>query len=491
MNTNKEIEQIVRTWLDDRAAEPPHTSLASAMAQVATTPQQRRRWLGRWLDRGRGATRGADDRGDTDRHIGRNRIMIGITAVTAGAAALTLMATLVVPRGDSGPPVVPAAGGGATHVVAADGSGDFTTISEAVAAAAEGDTVLVAPGDYAEALVIDKDITIQGDGPRDQIVVSFPAGSGPNEMDPDGNPFYATLKVADAVATISGLTVAGAVPESGEFAVNILVVGGAPILEDLDILNSTDLDAALPIIFAAQSAPVIRGSAWSGYLVTDESSGPTIEANTISGVNAIIALNGPADVVVRDNTFQDGASISASGGVTGVITGNDFTEGFIGIDNGSDMLVEANTMTGLSGSLGAAIYVRDSGSKAHVVGNEVTDAGTAISVIGGAEAVVEDNGLVDDAIGVAWSSTATGTIEGNAISGGMTGIVIGGGSPVVSDNSVTGATRFGISIGSQATPQLSGNTVCGNGLNLMVAQGATPVLGQNDICADEPAPSAG
>ena len=64
MNTNKEIEPIVRTWLDDRAAEPPHTSLASAMAQVATTPQQRRRWLGRWLDRGRGATRGADDRGN-------------------------------------------------------------------------------------------------------------------------------------------------------------------------------------------------------------------------------------------------------------------------------------------------------------------------------------------------------------------------------------------------------------------------------------------
>ena len=208
-------------------------------------------------------------------------------------------------------------------------------------------------------------------------------------------------------------------------------------------------------------------------------------------MTAIIGLNGPAAVVVRGNTFQDGASISASGGVTGVIEGNDFTEGFIGIENGSDMLVEANTMTGLSGSLGAAIYVRDSGSKAHVVGNAVTDAETAISVIGGADAIVEDNGLVDDTIGIAWSSTAPGTIDGNTISGGVTGIVIGGGSPVVSDNSVTGATKFGISIGSQATPQLSGNTVCGNGLNLMVAKGATPVMGQNDICPDEPAPSAG
>jgi parallel beta-helix repeat protein len=73
----------------------------------------------------------------------------------------------------------------------------------------------------------------------------------------------------------------------------------------------------------------------------------------------------------------------------------------------------------------------------------------------------------------------------------VTGIAIGGGSPVVSDNSVTGATKFGISIGSQAMPQLSGNTVCGNGLNLMVAKGAAPVLGENDICTDEPAPSAG
>ena len=175
---------------------------------------------------------------------------------------------------------------------------------------------------------------------------------GANEEDPDGSPFYRTLKVVGADATISGLTVAGAVPESGEFAVNILVVGGAPLLEDLDIVNSTKIDAALPIIFAAHSTPVIRGSAWSGYLYTDESSGPTIEANAISGVNAIIGLNGPAEVVVRGNTFQDGASIIASGGVTGVIEGNDFTEGFIGIETGSDMLVEANTMTGLSGSLG-------------------------------------------------------------------------------------------------------------------------------------------
>ena len=488
MNTNKELDQIVSTWLDDRVVDPPHASLASAMAKVATTPQQRRRWLGRWFGRDADATRSTGVGGDTkDTDTGRTRLMFGITGVTAGAATLALIAALVVPRGDPGQPVVPAAGGGATHVVAADGSGDFTTIGEAVAAAAEGDTVLVKPGQYAEALVIDKGITIQGDGPREEVIVSFPTGMGTNEEDPDGSPFYRTLKVVDADATISGLTVAGAVPESGEFAVNILVVGGAPLLEDLDILNSTNIDAALPIIFAAHSTPVIRGSAWSGYLYTDESSGPTIEANTISGVNAIIWLNGPAEVVVRGNTFQDGASISASGGVTGVIEGNDFTEGFIGIDTGSDMLVEANTMTGLSGSLGAAIYVRDSGSKAHVVKNEVTDAATAISVIGGAEAIVEDNELVDDAIGIAWSSTAPGTIEGNAISGGVTGIVIGGGSPSVVGNSVEGASQRGVAIGSTASPSLSGNTVCGSATNVWLADNADPLVGENDICPDEPA----
>ena len=59
---------------------------------------------------------------------------------------------------------------GATHVVAAVGSGDFSTIGKALAAA-DGDTILVRPGSYIESLIVDKGISLQGDGPVDAIVV--------------------------------------------------------------------------------------------------------------------------------------------------------------------------------------------------------------------------------------------------------------------------------------------------------------------------------
>ena len=413
--------------------------------------------------------------------------MSNITAIAASATALALAAALVVPRGDPGPEVIPGAGTGATHVVAGDGSGDFTTITEAVAAAAEGDTVLVKPGTYAEALVIEKDITVQGDGPREEIVVTFPAGAGPNETDPDGNPFYATLKVEEADANLGGLTITGAAPDGDQFSVAVLVVGGAPQLQDLSIVTDAPADVFISLLFD-QSAPVLQDSAWAGYLYSIGSS-PTLEGNTISTVDAMLGLNGPAEVVVRGNTFLDGASISASDELTGLIEGNDFTDGGIGVDTGSDMLVRGNTFNGGARTpLGAgAILVSGTGSQARIVENKVTGSPVGVSITGGSKATVEANEFDDTNIAIAWSTMEAGTIDGNTITGGVSGIVVTGGSPAVVDNTVEGASARGISIGSLAAPSLSGNTVCGNASNLWLAEKAAPDIGENEICADEPA----
>ncbi len=73
-----------------------------------------------------------------------------------------------------------------THVADPYHRGDFTTISEAIKAAAPGDCILVRPGLYTEPLVIDKPLEILGDGPvadvqvhvRDANAVAFQASIG-------------------------------------------------------------------------------------------------------------------------------------------------------------------------------------------------------------------------------------------------------------------------------------------------------------------------
>jgi parallel beta-helix repeat protein len=58
-----------------------------------------------------------------------------------------------------------------THIVDAMWRGDFTTISEAIAAAQPGDRILVRPGYYREGLILDKPLEIIGDGNVGDIVV--------------------------------------------------------------------------------------------------------------------------------------------------------------------------------------------------------------------------------------------------------------------------------------------------------------------------------
>jgi pectin methylesterase-like acyl-CoA thioesterase len=75
--------------------------------------------------------------------------------VAAIMVATLLLALTVAGAGIAGSRLLAADG---TIVVAQDGSGTYATITEAVAAANDGDTVLVKPGTYVEAVTIAKDI---------------------------------------------------------------------------------------------------------------------------------------------------------------------------------------------------------------------------------------------------------------------------------------------------------------------------------------------
>lgn len=246
---------------------------------------------------------------------------------------------------------------GVTHIVAADGSGDFSTIAEAVAAAADGDTILVKPGTYAGSLVIDKDITLRGDGPREDITIDLP---GVALVDPP-DAVQPTL-LLDSGATVSGLTILGARRQGG-----IVVSGGAP----------------------------------------------TLEGNAIG---TVVQVAGPAQAVIRANTFLDFADVIVSGGATSRIEANHFVGGSIRIDGGRDVTLQGNVIEAPVRVVGEpGIDVRGPGATAIIQGNAVSGSGIGISVADGASAIVEGNELRDTGIGIAWFAWQPGTIVGNSV----------------------------------------------------------------------------
>jgi parallel beta-helix repeat protein len=393
--------------------------------------------------------------------------MFSATAVTAGAVALALAATLVLQHGAGEPDPVPGAED-PTHHVAADGSGDYQTINEALAAAEEGETILVAPGTYTEHLFIDKDVTLAGDGPREEIVVEFPEG-GPAQAfhhdDDEDEEISFTIVLRGSDALLRGLTIR--VPLSGG---GVLVDGGAPELADLSVVPHPDAtvvvfpyphpSAGWSFRFGSGSSPILRDSSWAGTLFSSGSS-PTIEGNAIT--SGMMAMDGPGEAVVRANTFHDGASFNLDFELTGVVEGNDLGAGNIGVGSGSSMTVRDNVIRDAL-NVEAAIQVGETGSSATITGNTIADSAGGIYVGYGATANVDGNELTGNDFGIRWASSKTGAIEGNTVNGGDTGISIWRGNP-----------------------SLVGNTVCGSGVNLEVTEIAEPVIGENDICPDKDA----
>ena len=164
-----------------------------------------------------------------------SHVAVGSPTVRVAAimVATLLLALMVAGAGIAGSQLLAADG---PIVVDQSGGGTTTTITEAVAMAEDGDTVLVRPGTYVEAVIIEKDISLIGDGPREEIIVEAPE-DGPTAPTgdllgsrPDAS--YALL-LQDVDATVSGLTF------RGEHS-RLNARGGSPVLERLVL----DVDSA-------------------------------------------------------------------------------------------------------------------------------------------------------------------------------------------------------------------------------------------------------
>ena len=510
MNTNSEIDRIVSTWLECRVVDPPSGSLERALALVSDVPQQRHRWLPARLGRGAGMGRAAAAVGSSRTLAERQkRIGPGATIAASAVAVLVLVATLVVPRaGVEGEPPPDIAG--PTFSVAADGSGQFRTISEAVAVAQDGATILIQPGTYDDAFVIEKDITLAGNGanPRD-VVIMVPVDAPPAVV--PVTPYLSRhggfellerpavgIQVIESAATLRNLQVTG-----HRDAIDLLVYGGAPTLEDL-LLNhrgQIEPNASLAgglFVEGGSSATVRDSSIWyrsrvSGgsdptltgttferaHLTIQDGSAPTIADGTINGDcgDQAVAVLGGASPVFRGNVF-----IAAELDVRG--TSEAATDPAEAATDPTRATIEDNRFTF---SNLVAVSIADD-AIATLSGNQFTGNTQAINV-SRATATIRDNTFVSNTNAMTLSG-AEGEVAGNSVRGGDYGVsIVSAGAPVITGNTIENATARGILVGGGTSPTIEGNTICGSALNIEVRSDAAPSVGANEACPDGAAPT--
>lgn len=382
-----------------------------------------------------------------------SRVAVGSPmARVASLLLLTLlMAVLATGAVVTGASLLP----GTTIVVAQDGSGTVSTITDAVAMADDGDTVLIKPGTYHESVVITEDITLRGDGEPGTVVLEF-ADTDEARWPVDLAPTYLETELVtygialdDSDAHLDNITVRGRyIAAPGEIPIGAVVIdGGAPVIDKVDVVLDAEpyFDGGWNSRSAFQitggSNPVIRGSSWDGFtrIVGPTASTPTFEGNTITAQRISVWAGGP--VTMRKNTLLDGATVLL-GDSGGIIEGNDIV-GWISA--GDDTIIRHNTIRG---------------------GGEPTDGrpGSAIAIAGSGTAIIEDNEIIDSPFGIDIWGSAT---------------------PRISDNVIRGSTTTAILVDRGTAPTINGNIIEANGTGIDVRIGAAPVLKDNEFCDNE------
>jgi hypothetical protein len=232
----------------------------------------------------------------------------------ASARVEAIAAHLTGPEGWESVAAVPAnfPGSGQSFILAADGSGDFTSLEDAVAAIPSGARLAVRPGRYTLGTLISKTLEIVGDGPVESIV--FESG------------FHSVIPVSALGGVMRGLTVRNT---GGPDRYGLWISAGEATIEGCVIESAGD--AAVHITGSA--APTIRscrlgGSAKHGILLRAGASA-TVEHSSITGFEETGAMleastsltvrgchvtgNGRAGLAVAPDAFLEAENCQIAG----------------------------------------------------------------------------------------------------------------------------------------------------------------------------------
>jgi parallel beta-helix repeat protein len=199
-----------------------------------------------------------------------------------------------------------------THVVDAYQRGDFTSIVAAIEAAQPGDRILVRPGLYQEALVVDKPLEILGDGPVEDIEV--------RARDADPLVFKANI------GRIANLTLRQAGGEGPWYGVDI--TQGRLELEGCDI--SSQSLACVAIRNGADPRlrrNTIHDSNHSGVFVYDGGLGMLEDNDITNNGNAGVLIRTGGNPTLRRNQIHEnqGSGVYVYNSGLGLLEDNDIT----------------------------------------------------------------------------------------------------------------------------------------------------------------------
>lgn len=181
-----------------------------------------------------------------------------------------------------------------TIVVAQEGEADYRSISTALQQAQVGERILVRPGVYHESLVLDRTVSIVGDGQPGQVVVESLNMS--------------CLTIVGGQADISGLTLAARNSGVELHFFGVDVQGGEPTLENCTI---TCESLACVAIHGANTAPTIRNcqvhsSRQAGIDIYDRARGTLERCTIFNNTRAGIEISQNANPTVRQCTVRNG-----------------------------------------------------------------------------------------------------------------------------------------------------------------------------------------
>jgi hypothetical protein len=331
--------------------------------------------------------------------------------------------------------------------------GAFRTITDAVRAAAHGDEIRIAAGDYQERLLIDRQVTVVAeDGPGTVRIISVTPG-------------LAALELSTSV-TLNGLTVLGSDPARPL----VLITAGTAELSDCDVAGGR-----LEVLRAASlrmNRSVVRDASLAGVHADTSGSLSMTDSlvENVEGTGIVVAGSGTA--LLSDTTVRsvNGSGIRVRGEATAEIA-----RCAIEASGRNALLVEEQAGVVLDGcrlkdAAAEAVRVLGSSPRAeggtggvHVTGCEVAGAGAAgILAAGSGDVLVTESTFRDcAAAGVAVDGGARLELVDCRITAPRASGVVARGSAkvVVRDTTVRDAGGNGILVAERAEVRVAGSTV--------------------------------
>lgn len=189
---------------------------------------------------------------------------------------------------------IPTPGNPVTLVVSQTEMGAYRTIGQAVEAAKDGDRIMVRPGVYREAILLERSLELLADGPAGICIVESPSGPCLVSRAPGGLLRGFTLR-----------TVAG--PKSG---VRFVIGIERGELELLDCEVSSDSGSGVWVT-GSSASPRIRGTrihdcARAGIVLSDKATGFIEDCEIFGTGMAAVEISAEAAPTVRRSTLRDG-----------------------------------------------------------------------------------------------------------------------------------------------------------------------------------------